>query len=213
MSTHYPTIYLAGPDVFLPNAEEVGRKKQQMCLEFGFEGLFPLDNDEKVHRNPKKIYSEEIFRLNRSQMDGAKIGLFNLTPFRGPSADPGTVFELGYMCAQEKRLFGYTSDESEYWKRVGSVTQEQDYIRDANGFSVEPFGLIDNLVIVRSIADSGGFIEKAKEELKNQVEALPAFTAFRACLQKLKQRAALGEFEESKKHPDTGRTAWAGSRK
>ena len=38
-------IYLAGPDVFLPNAIEVGKKKKAICEEFGFEGLFPADND------------------------------------------------------------------------------------------------------------------------------------------------------------------------
>ena len=31
-------IYLAGPDVFLPNAIEVGKKKMAICEEFGFEG-------------------------------------------------------------------------------------------------------------------------------------------------------------------------------
>ena len=31
-------IYLAGPDVFLPNAIEVGKKKKAICEEFGFEG-------------------------------------------------------------------------------------------------------------------------------------------------------------------------------
>lgn len=207
MTPKYPAIYLGGPDVFLPNAEEVGRKKEQICLEFGFVGLFPLDKDEEVGRDP-----EQIFRRNRERMDGAGIGLFNLTPFRGPSADVGTVFELGYMCAtKEKRLFGYTSDESEYWTRVGPVTREPGQITDSNGFSVEPFGLIDNLVIVRSIAESRGFIEKAKEESENRLEAVAAFTAFRRCLQKLKQLAALGEFDEGTRRPDTGRTAWAGS--
>ena len=35
-------IYLAGPEVFHPNAAALGRQKQALCREYGFEGLFPL---------------------------------------------------------------------------------------------------------------------------------------------------------------------------
>ncbi len=207
MASH-STIYLGGPDVFLPNAIEVGRMKMQMCVEFGFEGLFPLDNDEELLGNPEKI-----FRVNRERMDKAKIGLFNLTPFRGPSADVGTVFELGYMFAQEKRLFGYTSDKSAYWERLATIDREKEQMRDADGLSIEPFGLIDNLVVVRSIIDSGGFIEKGPEQLKRKVDVLPAFKAFRICLEKLKQQAGRGEFDGPAAQVDAGeRAAWADSR-
>src|SRR6476620_7652217 len=37
-------IYLAGPEVFLPNAREVGEGKRRIAAEAGFEGVFPLDN-------------------------------------------------------------------------------------------------------------------------------------------------------------------------
>src|SRR5437899_12125756 len=90
-------IYLAGPDVFLADARAVGERKKALCQEFGFEGLFPLDNDEDVGADAAKI-----FRANCSLMRQADIGLFNLTPFRGPSADAGTVFELGFLFARGK---------------------------------------------------------------------------------------------------------------
>ena len=38
-------IYLAGPDVFLSNAIEVGNRKKKLCSQAGFTGLFPLDNE------------------------------------------------------------------------------------------------------------------------------------------------------------------------
>ena len=34
----------------------------------------------------------------------------NLTPFRGPSADAGTVYELGYMAGRGKLCLGYCND-------------------------------------------------------------------------------------------------------
>jgi nucleoside 2-deoxyribosyltransferase len=37
-------IYLAGPDVFLPDAVEIGRRKVDICAAHGLTGLYPLDN-------------------------------------------------------------------------------------------------------------------------------------------------------------------------
>jgi nucleoside 2-deoxyribosyltransferase len=37
-------VYLAGPDVFLPDAIEIGRRKVELCARHGLTGLYPLDN-------------------------------------------------------------------------------------------------------------------------------------------------------------------------
>jgi len=37
-------IYLAGPDVFLPDAIELGRRKADICARLGLSALYPLDN-------------------------------------------------------------------------------------------------------------------------------------------------------------------------
>ena len=37
-------IYLAGPDVFLPDAVDIGRRKADICARHGLTGLYPLDN-------------------------------------------------------------------------------------------------------------------------------------------------------------------------
>jgi len=37
-------VYLAGPDVFLPDAVEVGQRKAAICARHGLTGLYPLDN-------------------------------------------------------------------------------------------------------------------------------------------------------------------------
>ena len=42
--TARPRIYLAGPEVFMPHAKDVGAEKARLCAEAGFEGCFPLDN-------------------------------------------------------------------------------------------------------------------------------------------------------------------------
>ncbi len=109
-------IYLAGPDVFLADARRAGLRKQEICREFGFEGLFPFDNDAAVAADHVKT-----FRANCALMRLADIGVFNVTPFRGPSADPGTVFELGFLFALSKPVFGYTNSTSDYLQRVPAV--------------------------------------------------------------------------------------------
>ena len=38
-----PRIYLAGPEVFLPDAQAMGARKAALCAAHGLEGVFPLD--------------------------------------------------------------------------------------------------------------------------------------------------------------------------
>ena len=172
-------LYLAGPDVFLINALGVGHQKRTMCQARGFEGLYPLDNN---------LPEDEaaIFAANQGLMDKADAGLFNLSPFRGPSADAGTIFELGYMAAQGKKVFGYSNDGASYAARAvrshGPTVEEDGVFLDRNGHMIERFGLTDNLMINEAITSSGGFCV-AKAEVGEP--KLAAYSAFDACLAKI----------------------------
>ena len=100
-------IYLAGPDVFLPDAVEVGRRKADICARYAVTGRYPLDNT--IERGAADA-SLQIFKANEAMMDACDAIIANLTPFRGPGADPGTVYELGYMAANGKFCLGYSND-------------------------------------------------------------------------------------------------------
>ena len=39
------SIYIAGPSVFREDAIEYGNKLKELCLKYGFIGLYPLDNE------------------------------------------------------------------------------------------------------------------------------------------------------------------------
>jgi nucleoside 2-deoxyribosyltransferase len=39
----YLPVYLAGPDVFLPNSARIGRRKQAICAAHGLDGHYPGD--------------------------------------------------------------------------------------------------------------------------------------------------------------------------
>lgn len=155
-------IYLAGPDVFLPDAKSVGRRKCEMCAEYCFKGLFPLDQELDAPD------AAAIFNANHALMQQADIGLFNLTPFRGPSAEAGTVFELGLMFGLGKPVYGYSSDTTNYCSRVY-----------ADGYQIEDFGLSDNLMIDKAIEARDGKFVCLSEDGGN---ALAAFSAFEHAL-------------------------------
>ncbi|ABD86711.1 nucleoside 2-deoxyribosyltransferase [Rhodopseudomonas palustris] len=144
-------IYLAGPDVFLPDAAEIGRRKQAICARHGMTGLYPLDN---AFDAAAPQLSLSIFRSNEAMMLKAQAIVANLTPFRGPSADAGTVYELGFMAGHGKLCLGYSNDPLPYPKRVaarGAVSARDGVLRDAHGHVVEDFGLADNLMIAHAL--------------------------------------------------------------
>src|SRR5215210_4956234 len=110
------SVYLAGPEVFLPDAVEIGRRKQKLCAAYGLEGLYPLDNE--IPTTTTERADKLIYDANKAMMLRADIGICNLTPFRGPGADAGTVFELGLMVGLGKPVFAYTNDSADYVQRV-----------------------------------------------------------------------------------------------
>ena len=61
-------IYLAGPDVFLPDAVEIGRQKAAICAAHGLTGLYPLDNAIDLTAPDA---SRQIFCGNEAMMDAA----------------------------------------------------------------------------------------------------------------------------------------------
>jgi nucleoside 2-deoxyribosyltransferase len=153
-------IYLAGPDVFLPDAVAVGRRKKALCQAYGVEGLFPFDNEVDPNASSEPV-DRLIYRANDAMIRQADIGIFNLTPFRGPSADAGTVFELGFMVGLGKRVFGYTNVAEDLLDRskrsiAASYDAAAKVWRDANGMSIEDFGNADNLMIDNALFDYGG---------------------------------------------------------
>ena len=144
-------LYLAGPDVFLPDAINIGRAKAELCAAYGLTGLFPLDN--RIDRD-RADASLQIFRGNEAMMDAADGIIANLTPFRGPGADAGTVYELGYMAARGKLCLGYCNDPRLYVERVDALTELKSangILTDPHGLTVENFGLADNLMMIHAL--------------------------------------------------------------
>jgi nucleoside 2-deoxyribosyltransferase len=182
-------IYLAGPDVFLPDAIAIGRRKKELCAAYGFEGLFPFDNE--IDRSAGTERPDRlIFRANESMIRSADIGIFNLTPFRGPSADAGTVFELGMMVGLGKQVFGYSNvaedllvrSKQSAGARFDAATNSW---RDANRMAIEDFGNADNLMIDNALLDHGG--HAMVRQATAPQDRFSDLTAFERCLRLVAQ--------------------------
>ena len=92
-------VYLAGPEVFFPAEEHqaIVAEKKRLLQEYGFEGVDPLDTGLAFSDDEAKPErGHRIYQANRELMDSCDAIIANLTPFRGISADPGTVYEVGY---------------------------------------------------------------------------------------------------------------------
>lgn len=146
-----PSLYLAGPEVFLPDAPAVGREKCRRAQAQGLAGLFPLEAEPLPGDGSGRARAQGIFRGNWALMQQADGCIANLTPFRGPGADPGTAFEVGAMMAWGKPVVAYSLDARDYPLRVQGRN-----LRDSQGLAVEDFGLADNLMLEAAIEQAGG---------------------------------------------------------
>ena len=142
------SVYLAGPDVFLPEADQHAHLQKTLCLKHGFEPLHPFDQ--------VTLSSPGIYRTNVGMIRDAHAVLANLDPFRGAEVDSGTAFEIGFAAALGKTVIGYVSRPDSVKQRVeqlhGEISRDAqtDLWRDRNGNLIEDFGHAVNLMLAES---------------------------------------------------------------
>lgn len=177
-------VYLAGPDVFMPMAEEIGNTKKQLLAAHQHCGHFPTDPDISDFKHDADT-AYQIFQGNEALMRRCQVILANMTPFHGPSIDAGTAVEVGYFSAKADRekvlIIGYYEQavEMDFTKRVAQtvyqnqVVHHQDgSIRSKQGVSLEQFGLSDNLMISCAIRKTGGQVFASFEEAVANIKRL-----------------------------------------
>lgn len=181
-------IYLAGPDVFLPDAIEIGKRKAAICARHGVIGHYPLDNAVDLTAPDASL---RIFKGNEAMMDAADAVIANLTPFRGPSADAGTVYELSYMAGRGKFCLAYSNDPALYVDRVrrfGPVTKSADgRLTDKDGLTVEDFGNSDNLMMIHALDLHGARLVTPRQA---PADIWHDLTSFEACVMLAADRAS-----------------------
>lgn len=187
--SHRPRIYLAGPEVFLPDALAVGQAKVALCTAHGCEGAFPLDASLDLTGLAKHEQAARISTANEGLMRTCDALIANLTPFRGVSMDSGTAFEVGFMRALGRPVLGYSNVVGDYKSRADAYRALRIDLADADApdVDVEDFDLAENLMIAVAIVHSGGTVVSRAVQAGQEMRDL---TGFEACLLQVKQ--ALG---------------------
>lgn len=159
-----PKIYLAGPDVFLPNSDQHGEKLVRLCREYDVKGLYPADPDiirqieNMISRGASKTeIADMIFHEDKVKIDQCDGVIANLAPFRGPESDPGTAWEMGYAMGLGKPVWAYCEDTRPYDKKIsdwsGKTTTRDGIMRDRDGMMIDNLGEQANLMMTRSTID------------------------------------------------------------
>jgi nucleoside 2-deoxyribosyltransferase len=172
-------IYLAGPEVFLPDALAVGVEKIALCAKHGFEGVFPLDASLDLTGLAKVEQARAISTANEGLMRGCDLLIANLTPFRGVSMDAGTAFEVGFMRALGRPVLGYSNVAADYRERAEQYRRASPGLTDADAPEVwiEDFDGAENLMIEAAILASGGTIVRRAVAPGQEMRDLAGFEA------------------------------------
>ena len=165
-------VYLAGPDVFLPDPLKMAEAKKEICQNYGFEGVFPFDSNLDLTNLKPRQAALQIYHCNLKLMNSCDLIIANMTPFRSPSLDAGTAFEIGYMTALGKPIFGYSNDGHLYGERVMNKTSET---LDDRGMLIEDFEMMDNLMLEGAIISSDGDVVCETVEPQNYYTELRVF--------------------------------------
>jgi nucleoside 2-deoxyribosyltransferase len=174
------TAYLAGPDVFLPNAAAHAARKVEICRRYGLRGLPPLNEDVETAAKTLKEASlneasdvwRSIYEKDIAMMERSDIIIANLTPFGGASADAGTLIEVGWFLGQRKPIFGYSNSSESFERRI------QRQLGDGHAdLGIEGFHLPDNLMIVGAVLSGGCPIFVPRDGKARGIEALDVFEA------------------------------------
>lgn len=175
-------IYLAGPEVFLANSREIGARKRAICDRYGLIGVYPADIEDIP--DPARPLSEQGLALSQAMeraMRECDAMIVNLTPFRGPSADPGSAYEMGFMRALGRPVYAYSNDPRPFFERVSAFcgnavrrrpTGEHE---DRDGMTIEHFTLHDNLMLAGGVLHSSGCLITFAAPPAERYTALAAF--------------------------------------
>jgi nucleoside 2-deoxyribosyltransferase len=158
-----PRIYIAGSDVYHPQGLEIAEAKKSICARYGLEGVAATDFLAGVQFVGKSGDAPGLFRERLKIIQGCDALVADITPFRGPSMDPATAFEIGAMAALGKPVAAYTLDRTPYAERMARYHAELDEaltpvgprLVNPAGSVIEDFGLPEAVIIAGAALDRG----------------------------------------------------------
>jgi len=187
-------MYLAGPEVFLPSPDAVAAAKKSLCRAYGFEGVFPLDADIDLTGLAPREMALRISLGNENLIRSCSLLVANMTPFRGPSADVGTAYEMGFARGIGRLVLAYTNVDDRFAERTaamvrGGARRRGDVAVDERDMTIEPFGLRDNLMLEGGVVAGGAevfAVDAGPDEMFTDLRG------FEACLRRARELTGAG---------------------
>jgi nucleoside 2-deoxyribosyltransferase len=166
-----PKLYLAGPEVFLPNALAYAEQQRALCEQYGFTPLHPVDNgpavgEQSVEALARLYEAVKLFRMpplrclmalpsedmrcamkiylgNIAYIRACDVVVANCNAFRGALVDDGTAYELGLGNGLGKPTYGYIDTAL---PTVQNILQRYPCTIQADGVPIDQDGylVIDN---------------------------------------------------------------------
>ncbi|WP_442867753.1 nucleoside 2-deoxyribosyltransferase [Caulobacter sp. NIBR2454] len=128
--------------------------QRALCDAAGLIALLP-DEANLLAQEPSEILARQIYAARMAAMRQADAAVIDLTPWRGPTADPGAAFEAGVLSGLGKPVFAYmnitTEDDADLATRlsgyVGIEVDDEGVVHDQDGCLVEDFELPETLML------------------------------------------------------------------
>ena len=119
-----------------------GQRKIDICARHGLLGRAPLnENIPGLAEMAPEAAWWAIYRKDVSMMEECTIVIANLTPFRGASADSGTLIEVGWFLGRGRRIFGYSNSAAGFEARSrGQVAAVPDPVAGGDDGGIRAVG-------------------------------------------------------------------------
>jgi nucleoside 2-deoxyribosyltransferase len=158
-----PRIYLAGPDIYHPQALDIMERKKNVCARYGLEGVVATDFLAGIQFSGVPAAAPRLYRERAKVIKECDGLIANMTPFRGTSIDPTTALEMGMMEGLGRPVVGYTLDPTNYADRIRRLHEEIEEpvvqagarLVSPDGITIEDFGLADTVMIAGAALSSG----------------------------------------------------------
>jgi nucleoside 2-deoxyribosyltransferase len=149
---NYPSVYIAGPDIFLPSARAFYAGAAEFCRVLELTALTPYA--------PHLLTADEIFQHNLEMLRKCDGVVANCEPFRGAGADDGTAFEKGFAHALGKPIVSYLSNDREVYDKTTVYMSDEEAPNDpdpayvfSDGMTAECWGYPLNLMLQKGASE------------------------------------------------------------
>jgi len=165
-------VYISGFDVFHKEAFFIYKQQIELLKKYGYIPLHPFDN-ETTNDVLNEVFISNIVKNNLKMIQNCDIIIANLNSYRGAEPDSGTIFEIGYGYALNKKIVGYKetlrSYEDEYISKMNiNIYEEEDILYDNNNYLLNTYSKNFNIMIEKTVDIVEGDFLKAVEYLKKE---------------------------------------------